>query len=295
MYILRKFMIKGEVMSNKINTKILLVGKSGSGKNTVQDYLVKKYGLKPLLSYTTRAKRYPEEDTHTFITEQEYEEIKKKEKIIAYTFYNGNHYFATEKQFAESDIYIIDIEGIRCIKELGIDIPYIIVYLDVPAHIRMERMARRNDNQSMIDERIKYDEIAFKDIGQYSNHFIPNFDSEQTAEEIAEYLGIAKCNLYKLSAEREIIDKLCQIQTLIRRIHPSVHNIRINMENCFDNPLEYGNNYDIIGAKDSKRDTIYYLSMCTSDEESGNAKYLKRAGYEMPNEFDYSMKTTRIR
>jgi guanylate kinase len=272
-----------------------LVGKSGSGKNTVQDYLVKKYGLKPLLSYTTRARRYPEEDTHTFITEQEYEEIKKKEKIIAYTFYNGNHYFATEKQFAESDIYIIDIEGIRCIKELGIDIPYIIIYLDVPAHIRMERMARRNDNQSMIDERIKYDEIAFKDIKQYSNHFIPNFDSEQTAVEIAEYLGIAKCDQYKLSAEREIIDKLCQIQTLVRRIHPSVHDIRINMENCFDNPLEYRNNYIITGAKDSKRDTIYYLSMCTSDEESGNAKYLKRAGYKMPNEFEYSMKTTRIR
>ena len=70
MFILKKFMTKGEIMNNKIDTKILLVGKSGSGKNTVQDYLVKKYGLKPLLSYTTRAKRYPEEDTHTFITEQ---------------------------------------------------------------------------------------------------------------------------------------------------------------------------------------------------------------------------------
>ena len=229
MYILRKFMIKGEVMSNKINTKILLVGKSGSGKNTVQDYLVKKYGLKPLLSYTTRAKRYPDEDTHTFITEHEYKEIKKKEKIIAYTFYNGNHYFATEKQFAESDIYIIDVEGIKCIKELGVDIPYVIVYLDVPTHIRMERMTIRNDNKSIIDERIKYDEIAFKDIKQYSNHFISNFDSEQTAEEIAGYLGISKCSLYKLSAEREIIDKLCQIQTLVRRIHPSVHDIRIHM------------------------------------------------------------------
>lgn len=292
-------------MNDKINTKILLVGKSGSGKNTVQDYLVSKYGLKPLVSYTTRAKRYPEEDTHIFITEKEYEEIKQEEKLIAYTFYNGNHYFATEKQFRESDIYIIDIEGIKYIESLKINIPYIVIYLDVPEHIRKERMSARNDNQSMIDERIRYDEIAFKDIGQYSNHFIPNFDSEQTAEEIAKCLGIAKYNLYKLSAEREIVDKLCQIQTLIRRIHPSVHNIRINMENCFDNPLEYGNNYDIIGydtigcdttgAKDSKIDTIYYLSMCTSDEGSGNAKYLKRAGYKMPNEFDYSMKTTRIK
>ena len=293
MYILRKFMTKGEIMNNKINAKILLVGKSGSGKNTVQDYLVKKYGLKPLLSYTTRARRYPEEDTHTFITEQEYEEIKKKEKIIAYTFYNGNHYFATEKQFAESDIYIIDIEGIKCIKELGIDIPYDVIYLAVPAHIRMERMAKRNDNKSMIDERIKYDEIAFKDIKQYSNHIISNFDSEQTAEEIADYLGIAKCDLYKLSAEREIIDKLCQIQTLVRRIHPNVHHIEIDMDNCTDTPLAEGNNYSISGTNMSQ--TEVYLLICTDDDVWRNGKYLKRVAYRLPNEFVYSLKSVRIR
>lgn len=281
-------------MNNKINTKILLVGKSGSGKNTVQDYLVSKYGLKPLVSYTTRAKRYPEEDTHTFITEQEYEEIKKKEKIIAYTFYNGNHYFATEKQFRESDIYIIDIEGIKYIESLKINIPYMVIYLDVPEHIRKERMSARNDNQSMIDERIRYDEIAFKDITKYSDNFIYNLDSEKTAEEIAEYLGLSKNNQYKLVTEREIIDKLCQIQMLIRSIHPNVHYIEINMENCFDNPLEYDNNY-IISGKNNNNDPTWDYTIWTSDNESGNAKYLKRAGYKMPNEFKHSMKTTRIR
>lgn len=279
----------------KPKQKILLVGKSGSGKNTVQDYLVNKYGLKPLVSYTTRAKRYPEEDTHIFITEQEYEEIKQKEKIIAYTFYNGNHYFATEKQFADSDIYIIDIEGIKCIKELGIDIPYDVIYLDVPAHIRMERMSKRNDNHSMIEERLKYDETAFKDIRQYSNHFIANFDSKQTVEEIAEYLGIAKYNTDKLDKEREIIDKLCQIQMLVRSIHPNVHDIRINMRHCYDNPLEYGNNYDVIGAKSPEYDSAYCLSISTFDNELGKTKRMERCGYKLPNEFEYSRKTIQIK
>ena len=80
--------------NRKPNAKVLLVGKSGSGKNTVQDYLVRKYGLKPLLSYTTRDRRFPEENTHTFITLQEYEGFKQTD-FIAYTFYNGNHYTAS--------------------------------------------------------------------------------------------------------------------------------------------------------------------------------------------------------
>ena len=149
-----------------------------------------------------------------------------------------------------------------------------VIYLDVPEHIRKERMSARNDNQSMIDERIRYDEIAFKDITKYSDNFIYNLDSEKTAEEIAEYLGLSKNNQYQLVTEREIIDKLCQIQMLIRSIHPNVHYIEINMENCFDNPLEYDNNY-IISGKNNNNDPTWDYTIWTSDNESGNAKYLK--------------------
>ena len=63
-------------MNKKIIPKILLVGESGSGKNTIQDYLSSLYGYVPLLSYTTRPRRIPEENTHTFITEDEYYHYK---------------------------------------------------------------------------------------------------------------------------------------------------------------------------------------------------------------------------
>ena len=47
-------------MNNK--PLILLVGKSGSGKTTIAEYLEKHYGMKMLRSYTTRPMRKPNEN-----------------------------------------------------------------------------------------------------------------------------------------------------------------------------------------------------------------------------------------
>ena len=72
---------------------ILLIGESGSGKNTVQDNLERLYGCVPLLSYTTRPKRTPDENTHTFVTMEEFEQIVKNETVVAFTNFDGNLYY----------------------------------------------------------------------------------------------------------------------------------------------------------------------------------------------------------
>lgn len=271
----------------KDKPKILLVGKSGSGKNTVQDYLVNKYGLKPLVSYTTRAKRYPEEDTHTFITEQEYEEIKQKEKIIAYTSYNGNHYFATEKQFRESDIYIIDLDGLWYIRHLDIDVPYIAIYLDVSSEIRTERMAARGDSPEMISERIKFDDTAF--VGAYNacHHTIINDDSEETASSIARLVGVEK---YEFNNEREIVDKLRQIQTLLRRINPDIDNVKITLSNCADVPLGENNNFSILCT--TERNEREYLYITATDHN--HKKWLTVESRNQPNKLVLERQKVRI-
>lgn len=45
----------------------LIVGRSGSGKDTVVDYLCKHYGYKRIVSYTTRPPRNAQ-DKHIFVT-----------------------------------------------------------------------------------------------------------------------------------------------------------------------------------------------------------------------------------
>lgn len=47
----------------------LFVGRSGSGKTTITDALWKRFGWKPLWSYTDRPRRTPDKQYHEFLTE----------------------------------------------------------------------------------------------------------------------------------------------------------------------------------------------------------------------------------
>lgn len=274
-------------MSN--HTKILLVGKSGSGKNTVQNYLVQKYGLKPLVSYTTRAKRFPEEDTHIFISMQDF--LKwKYDDFIAYTFYNDNHYFATKEQFEESDVYIVDTKGVEYIRNLNVTTPYIIVYLDVPDDIRKRRLVARNDDSNKITERMRHDKTAFSGIESLCNYSIVNLDSEKTADAIAELAGYLPTSIDTMNTEREIITKLCQIQTLLKSIDANVLKTDIELSNCGEVPLKGENNFKISCL--SKDGSQKLFTIGTVDNKSG--KILWEALYNRPNRPHIDIKTTRI-
>lgn len=57
---------------------IALLGESASGKSTIEKELINKYGLKKIVSYTTRQPRVGEEDgvDYHFVTDAEFEEIR---------------------------------------------------------------------------------------------------------------------------------------------------------------------------------------------------------------------------
>ncbi|MBQ9657277.1 MAG: AAA family ATPase [Clostridia bacterium] len=171
---------------------ILLIGESGSGKNTVQDELERLYGCVPLLSYTTRPKRYDDENTHTFVTEEEFDKILKNEKVIAFTRFDEHRYCATNKQLEQSDVYIIDMEGLQTLLELKtnkeINIPFVAFYLQVPEEERIKRMRKRGDSERAIKQRIEHDRIAFQRASELCEYTIDNIDSTATAKMIYSYV-----------------------------------------------------------------------------------------------------------
>jgi len=154
---------------------IILCGKSGSGKSTVAKYLTEKYGLKEIKSYTTREKRYEDEDTHIFVDKNEYEKQKAAGNIIAETYFAGNYYFTTKSQIEENDLVVWDKTGIEEYKELQKtqnvrDCE--IFYIDTPKEELIRRMQKRGDSSEMIKQRIEHDEIAFRGCKELCNKIV---------------------------------------------------------------------------------------------------------------------------
>ena len=117
---------------------ILLVGKSGSGKTTIAEYLEKHYGMKMLESYTTREPRYEGEKGHTFITYNEYLQLQNK---VGVTYFDGKYYCCTQEQCDNSDVYVIDPDGIAVFRRnYKGNRNHIIIYLKVNPFVRLFRM-----------------------------------------------------------------------------------------------------------------------------------------------------------
>lgn len=169
----------------------LIVGPSGSGKTTLCNILEEEYGLKMLNSYTTRPPRYEGEVGHVFVTKEEFEQLQDK---CAYTYFNGYEYCATIEQIDESDLYVIDPDGVEFLldsydrgKQI---VPFI---LNVSAGNAIKRMKERGDNAEKIIERFLHDVEAFKDVikimeDRYLSFYRLNTDND-TPEVLAKHMA----------------------------------------------------------------------------------------------------------
>lgn len=122
-----------------------IMGESASGKDTLVNRLCNETGLKKIISYTTRPRRNNEGDTHIFVDDSAYEQMK--DNMAAYTEINGAKYWTTIDQLYDNDVYIIDPNGLKTLEDLQLnDIDLCSIYINVPLYIRMWRAAGRDDD-----------------------------------------------------------------------------------------------------------------------------------------------------
>lgn len=157
-----------------MNRIILLVGESGSGKTTIAELLEECFGLRSIQSYTTRPPRYKTETGHIFVTEGELQKIKTND-IVAYTEFSGYKYCATKQQVDESDIYVIDKDGIENFQKSykGEKKP-LIVYIKSTEDVRRKRMCLRGDSKEKINKRIEHDKVVFANVENIAEFVIEN-------------------------------------------------------------------------------------------------------------------------
>lgn len=173
------------------NIKILLVGSSASGKDSVAHELVKR-GYKQLLSYATRPQRVGEGNTHIFITDEEVNQYK--EDMIAYTKIGQFQYFATRQQLEESDLYVIDPTGVKYLKRIVKDMRFITIHINLPEEIRFQRALFRGDKKGDIIKRFIDESERFRDFvvnGEY-DYSITNYDLEKTVDTIKNIIELER-------------------------------------------------------------------------------------------------------
>ena len=140
----------------------LIVGRTGSGKDYLANRLAKE-GLKVVKSYTTRPRRTENEDTHIFITP---EEAKTYTDKVATTVINGYEYFATATQVNESDVYIIDPNGVEELTKNMPDTTFHIIYVDSNAMDRRFNAVKRADDK--IKEELIFDKRDESENAQFT-------------------------------------------------------------------------------------------------------------------------------
>lgn len=133
------------------NEHILLcvMGKTATGKDSLVDALCQHNNIQKVISYTTRPRRENEGDTHYFVTEDVYHQMKTEEQIAAETQIGQYYYWATIEQLYKCNVYIIDYLGLKKLRELNLPgLKFVTVYIHAPDDIREYRaLSQRGDEK----------------------------------------------------------------------------------------------------------------------------------------------------
>lgn len=170
-----------------------IVGETASGKDSLTRQLCEDLNLSQIISYTTRPKRDGEGDTHVFIDDATYENMKAEGNIAAYTNISGYHYFSTMDQLYSNDIYIIDPRGIASIEDLNIkDMDFCTIYINVPMEVRIDRAVKRGDDPEVIMKRVKSEVEQFTRFKAYTgfDYSISNLNYDKALEVLKKIIEI---------------------------------------------------------------------------------------------------------
>lgn len=145
-------------MKEKLEHPILvLLGKSGAGKDRVQTSMINLYLYDPIISHSTRPMREGESERNPyyFISNEEMMEMKEKDELIELRSYDtivdGNPetwYYAVAKKEIEraigmERIVVLDALGLKDFTEYFGKENIISVYIHVDDEIREERAKKR--------------------------------------------------------------------------------------------------------------------------------------------------------
>lgn len=159
---------------------IVLIGKTASGKSTLQDMLVNE-GYEKIVTYTTRPKRRGEKDgvDYNYITQQEFMDKVEAGFFAEYNVFHtekGDWYYGSAIEDYDckdkEKVIILTPSGLTNIREQGFDVFSIYIYSN-QATIE-ERLIARKDNKSEAARRMAADNVDFANAQNIVNKIVYN-------------------------------------------------------------------------------------------------------------------------
>lgn len=150
---------------------ILVIGRSGSGKDTLVRHAQTVFGASAIPSYTDRLIRPSETDgvEHTFLTKDEFTELLEREEPFAYTQIGetGYRYCTTVEMLSKIDadvvFYVIDPKGYYFCKKFADRFNMKVIYVSTDEEIRKVRANKRNGDTSTWAKRCEDENKQFDD------------------------------------------------------------------------------------------------------------------------------------
>lgn len=161
-------------------TIIAIVGRSGSGKDTLIHAVSETYNIPVVSSYTDRPMRPTEENgrEHVFLSKEEMDVIiNDKSKLLAYTQIGETGYrYCVTKDYVNSlpnDIvfYTLDPNGVKYLKENCPEYEVKIISIQTDYYIRKQRAVTRNGEESAFLKRTEDEDVQFNQFESYDSNY----------------------------------------------------------------------------------------------------------------------------
>jgi guanylate kinase len=166
------------------NKKIIIVGKSGSGKDYLMDSLDKENMVK-CLKYTTRPIRKNEKHniTYHYTNNKKFEHYIKNNEMVIYQKIEITssldkpiwYYGITLDNFNTSDFMVMTPHEINSYLKNNQRDSIFVIYLDIDKDVRKKRVINRNDHSDSVSRRFIGDDIDFKDFNIYDLQITDTF------------------------------------------------------------------------------------------------------------------------
>ena len=167
---------------------LIIVGRSCSGKSTLQNELLLKEGYEKCVTCTTRDKRKGEIDGvhYHFLSKESFLQNVKEGKFVEWVEYVGNFYGTLREDLNGRSIKVIVLEpqGAYSVKkQLGNEA--LVVFLRVDSQTAENAFRNRGDDEGITKSRLQEDEVVFKDVSEFADVIIDNSGFKLSSKEVA--------------------------------------------------------------------------------------------------------------